>query len=276
MMIINGEKYISLDELEASAKLILTPAEYGYYASGAETEFTLRHNQSAFNSYRLLPRSLVDVSKIDLRCEIFGMQLSMPVIIAPMAMQRMAHPDGELAMAAAAAELGTIMTLSTMATTSLEEVASSTPKSAKLWFQVYVLTRRDVTAGLVRDAEAAGYRALVVTIDAPRLGKRYADDRNNFSLPSNLSLKMLSERMSEGRTEGEKTEGSKFGQHFTALIDDRLTWECVEWLKSITKLPIFLKVSVFLALSFFLSFFLQTPPDLIGDACTITYSNSAI
>ena len=188
-MHIRGKKYSNLDELEAHARPLLSDSIYGYYSGGAETESTLCDNRAAFSRYRLLPRMLIDVSKVSTSCEIFGLKLEMPVIVAPMAMQRMCDPAGELAMAAGANAAGAGMALSTMATSTLEEVAST--GCPNLWFQLYVLTRRDVTEAMVRDAEAAGYKALVITVDAPRLGKREADDKNKFTLPPGLSLKMM-------------------------------------------------------------------------------------
>ena len=166
----------NLGELEALARPLLSAAAYGYYSSGAESESALRENLAALQRYRLLPRVLVDVSRLDTSCELFGRRLALPVLVAPMAMQRLCHADGELAVARAAAAAGTTMVLSTMATASIEEVAGAHREVAGehqpgLWFQIYVLTRRDVTAALVRDAEALGYQALVVTVDAPRLGE---------------------------------------------------------------------------------------------------------
>jgi (S)-2-hydroxy-acid oxidase len=240
-MIVAGKKYSNLEELEADARPILSKSAYGYYAGGAESETTFRDNREAFSRYRLLPRCLIDVRNVSTATEVFGTKLSMPIIVAPMAMQRLCHPEGELAMAAGATATGTAMALSTMATSSLEEIAAT--GSNPLWFQLYVLTRRDVTASIVKGAEKAGYKALIITVDAPRLGKREEDDRNKFSLPSHLSLKMM-ERITEeaGHTEQEtSTSGSKFGRHFTSLIDDSLTWEFIPWIKTITNLPVLVK-----------------------------------
>jgi (S)-2-hydroxy-acid oxidase len=244
-MHILGKKYSNLEELEADARPLLSQSAYGYYAGGSESETTFRDNREAFSRYRLLPRCLVDVRNVSTATEILGIKIFMPAIVAPMAMQRLCHPDGgEVAMAAGATAAGTAMTLSTMATSSLEEVAAGTG-SKPLWFQLYVLTRRDVTASIVKDAEKAGYKALVITIDAPRLGNREADDRNKFSLPDHLSLKIM-ERITEtaGKgTDGQESQvgGSIFGQHFTSLIDDSLTWEFIPWIKTITTLPILVK-----------------------------------
>lgn len=151
MIQMNGKKYTNLANLESDAKTILTPAAFGYYASGAETETSLSDNQTALHRIRLLPRFLVDVSDIDTSCQdLFGLHLKLPVLIAPMAMQRLCHPEGELAMARAASNVGSVMILSTMATASIEEVAKEvrdieksynqmedTVSSSLLWFQIY-------------------------------------------------------------------------------------------------------------------------------------------
>jgi isopentenyl diphosphate isomerase/L-lactate dehydrogenase-like FMN-dependent dehydrogenase len=242
-----GKKYSNLEELEADARPLLSKSAYGYYAGGSESETTFRDNREAFSRYRLLPRYLVDVRHVSTATQILGTELSMPIIVAPMAMQRLCQEEGELAMAAGATSIGTAMTLSTMATCGLEEVAAT--GSTPLWFQLYVLTRRDVTAAIVRDAEKSGYKALIITVDAPRLGKREEDNRNKFGLPSHLSLKMM-ERITEqaGHTEQDQEatttaagNGSKFGRHFTSLIDDGLTWDFLPWIKTITKLPVLVK-----------------------------------
>lgn len=239
---IEGTMFSNLESLEPAAKLYLSEATYGYFAGGSETETSLRENREALDRYRLLPRVLVDVSDIDTSWTFGCHTYKHPIIIAPMAMQRMCHPEGEMAMARAATALNTAMALSTMSTTSLEDVASL--KSSMLWFQLYVLSRRDVTEGLIKDAEALGYKALVITVDAPRLGKREADDRNRFNLDPGLSLKMA-ERISAAAgvtyLSGESTSGSLFGSHFTSLIDSSLTWDFIPWVRTVTSLPIIVK-----------------------------------
>ncbi|GAB4813332.1 hypothetical protein N2152v2_000378 [Parachlorella kessleri] len=262
------EPFANLTELEEKARPHLSPAVYGYYSGGSERGATLHNNAAALARWHLLPRVLVDVTNVDTSCTVLGQRLSMPVIVAPMAMkrlchpdgqrlsmpvivapmamQRLCHPDGELAMARAAAACGISMCVSTMATSSLAEVAAASSAGARhLWFQMYVLTRRDVSEMMVREAEALGYTALVVTVDAPRLGKRDADVRNKFSLPSGLSLKNL-ERINRaaGLTKQEESEeGSAFGRHFTNLIDPSLTWDFVRWLKATSTLPVLVKAT---------------------------------
>ncbi|KAL4451168.1 hypothetical protein ABPG77_009240 [Micractinium sp. CCAP 211/92] len=248
-------RYSNLDQLEADAKHLLTPQAYGYYASGSDDQWTLRENKAALQRYRLLPRMLVDVSQVDTSTTLLGQWLASPILFAPMAQQRLCHPDGELAMARAAAACGLPYVLSTMATASIQEVsdavaapspAGGAPEDAawdpNLWFQIYVLKRRDVTEMMVQEATRLGYRALVVTVDAPRLGNREADERNRFSLPPHLSLKNLELiTKAAGTTEGVDTDGSKFGRHFSDLFDQQLTWEFLPWLKQASPLPVVLK-----------------------------------
>ncbi|KAL4422891.1 hypothetical protein ABPG75_009088 [Micractinium tetrahymenae] len=248
-------RYSNLDQLEADAKHLLTPQAYGYYASGSDDQWTLRENKEALQRYRLLPRMLVDVSNVDTSTTLLGQHLASPILFAPMAQQRLCHPEGELAMARAAAASGLPYILSTMATSSIQEVsdAVAAPSAAggaaeglawdpNLWFQIYVLKRRDVTEMMVNEVTRLGYKALVVTVDAPRLGNREADERNRYSLPPHLSLKNLELiTKAAATTEGVATDGSKFGRHFSDLFDQQLTWDFIPWLKQASPLPVLLK-----------------------------------
>src|SRR5262249_33757320 len=152
-----------------------------YFRSGADAERTLAANLRAFRRRALRPRVLVDVSRCDPGLSLFGDRLAFPVLVAPMAMQRLAHPAGKLATAGAAAALGTVNILSTLSSVSLEDVAAAVPDAPR-WFQLYVNRDRGVTRELVDRARTAGYRALVVTVDLPVLGRRLADLRNGFEL----------------------------------------------------------------------------------------------
>lgn len=136
-------------------------------------------------SLRIRPRVLRDVSHRDLSTSVLGLNLSMPLGIAPTAMQRMAHPDGEVGNARAAGKCGIVFTLSTIATSSIEELGEKAPNTQK-WFQLYIYRDRELTKRLVERAETAGFKALVLTVDAPIFGLRRADMRNKFTLPSHL------------------------------------------------------------------------------------------
>ena len=271
----------SLDDLERLAAGVLPPMVLGYYASGAEDEATLADNRAAWRRWRVLPRVMVDVSAVDTRADLLGRTLAAPILVAPMAMQRLAHPDGELAMAAAAARAGLPMVVSTMGTARLEEVvragaaaaaaaaagggagaasSSSTspqPPPPPFLFQLYVTRDRDFTAALVRRAEDAGYAAIVVTVDVPVLGKREADERHGFALPPGLRLANLEclddggrpsspgggsgVQASAGAGPATAPDGSRLAALFQRSIDAGLTWAFVAWLRTVTALPIWVK-----------------------------------
>ncbi|KAK7359470.1 hypothetical protein VNO77_01430 [Canavalia gladiata] len=230
------EMITNVTEFEAIAKEKLPKMVYDYYASGAEDEWTLKENRNAFSRILFRPRILVDVSKIDLTTTVLGYKISMPIMIAPTAMQKMAHPEGELATARAASAAGTIMTLSSWGTSSVEEVASTGPSIR--FFQLYVLKDRNVVAQLVKRAERAGFKAIALTVDTPILGRREADIKNRFTLPQHLTLKNF-EGLDLGKLD--KTDDSGLASYVAAQIDRTLNWKDVKWLQTITSLPILVK-----------------------------------
>ncbi|MBC8099615.1 MAG: alpha-hydroxy-acid oxidizing protein, partial [Armatimonadetes bacterium] len=182
---VNLDDLINLTDFEKVAPGRITKMAYDYYASGANDQVTLHENHAAFDRLRLLPKMLTNVSQIDLTTSILGKPLTMPLMLAPTAFQRMAHPDGELATARAAARQGIGMGLSTIASTAMEDVAQAAfaeNPQQQLWFQLYVYKDRGITRQLVARAEAAGYQALALTVDTPTFGRRYADVRNHFHL----------------------------------------------------------------------------------------------
>ena len=145
---------------------------FDYYAGGAGEETTLRENRRAYDRWVIRPRVLVDVSTVDLRTTVLGQDVPFPILLAPTAFQRLAHRLGEVATAQGAASVGALMVVSTISTASLEEIAGT---GVRRWFQIYVLTDRDLTAELVKRAHAAGYGAIVLTVDTPVLGRRLRD-----------------------------------------------------------------------------------------------------
>ena len=234
---------LTVRDLHDRAAERLPRMAYDYYASGSEDETTLAANEAAWARVRLRPRCLVDVSARDLSTTVLGRRVAMPVLVAPTAFQRMAHPDGELATARGAAAMGTVMTLSTLATTTLEDVAASYDAERGAlggrWFQLYVYRDRGVTRTLVERAEAAGYDALVLTVDAPFLGRRLRDVRNGFALPAGLSVANL---VGHGKgAVGEAAGDSGLAAYVAAMLDPSLTWRDVEWLRAITRLPVIVK-----------------------------------
>lgn len=223
-------------EYEALAKEKLPKMVYDYYASGAEDQWTLQENRNAFSRILFRPRILRDVSKIDMTTTVLGFNISMPIMIAPTAFQKMAHPEGECATARAASAAGTIMTLSSWATSSVEEVSSTGPGIR--FFQLYVTKDRNVDAQLVKRAERAGFKAIALTVDTPRLGRREADIKNRFVLPPHLTLKNY-EGLYIGKME--KTDDSGLASYVANQIDRSLNWKDVKWLQTITSLPILVK-----------------------------------
>jgi 4-hydroxymandelate oxidase len=167
-----------------------------------------------------------------------GCAAAMPALVAPMAFQRLAHADGELATARACRAAGTVMVLSSLSTTPMEDVvAAASP--APVWFQLYVFKDRGATKALVERAAAAGCKALVVTVDAPYLGRRERDVRNRFRLPDGMFVRNLS---GFGRDElPAHAAGSGLAKYFEEQLDLTLAWKDIAWLRGITKLPIALK-----------------------------------
>lgn len=228
---------INIYEFEAVAQDKLTPMAYDYYASGAHDEITLRENHAAYDRIRLKYRVLRDISTRDISTTLFGYPLSMPVIIAPTAFHKLAHPDGEIATVKAAGSAGTIMILSTLSTTSIEDVLAAA--AGPVFFQLYVYKDRAATEELVQRAEAAGCAALVLTVDAQIWGRRERDVRNRFQLPPGMSVKNLMPAGKEEFPQAFKDSGLSAYVHW--LFDPTLSWKDVDWLCSRTKLPVLLK-----------------------------------
>ncbi|XP_019872931.1 2-Hydroxyacid oxidase 1 [Aethina tumida] len=230
---------VCVQDYENQACSILPKNALDYYRSGAGQQETLLDNRRAFTRYKIRPRCLRDVSKRDISTTVLGEKVSMPIGIAPTAMQRMAHPDGECANVRAAEASGTVFTLSTISTSSIEEVAQAAPNALK-WFQLYIYKDREVTRGLVERAEKAGFKALVLTVDAPMFGVRLADIRNKFTLPPHLKMANFVGNKSTKINEA-SGGGSGINEYVNSLFDPSLQWKDIAWLKSITKLPIVIK-----------------------------------
>jgi 4-hydroxymandelate oxidase len=205
-----------------------------YVGGGAGDELTLRWNHEAYERIRLLPRNLVDVSRLDTRVTLLGRELPHPILLAPIAYQQLVHPEGELATAKGAGAAGATMLLSTFSTTGLEEVAAVA--AGPMWFQCYILRDRGFTRALLQRAEAAGYQALVVTVDTPILGARHRETRINFALPPGMKKANL--QGLAGATDSHRPKGQDI---YSDLLDPKLTWDDIEWLRSQTRLPLILK-----------------------------------
>lgn len=228
---------LNLADYEALARERLPRMVYDYYAGGADDEVTLRLNRSAYESLLLRPRVLVDVSRIDTSLELLGHRLPFPVLLAPTAFQRLAHPDGELATARAARAAGTLfMMAGTLSTTSVEDTAQAL--GGPFWLQVYVFRDRALTEHLVERARAAGCSALCLTVTFPVAGNRERDARNGFALPPGLDMANF-RGLAQARFPG--THGSGLAAFVAQQFDPSLTWEAVAWLREISGLPVLLK-----------------------------------
>ncbi|XP_008228157.1 PREDICTED: peroxisomal (S)-2-hydroxy-acid oxidase GLO4-like isoform X1 [Prunus mume] len=223
----------NVNEFQELARQALPKMYYDFYTGGAEDQHTLKENVAAFRRIMLRPRVLVDVSRIDMSTTILGYKISTPIMIAPTAMHQLAHPEGEVATARAAAACNTIMILSNMSTCTMEEVASSC--NAVRFFQLYVLKRRDISAQIVHRVEKNGYKAIVLTVDTPRLGRREADIKNRMVAPQLRNFEGLLS------TEVHTDKGSNLEALVKGIYDTSLSWEDIGWLKSITNLPILIK-----------------------------------
>jgi len=232
----DGVPFLNLADVEAAARERLTELAYEYYVGGANDEVTVRENRSAFERLALRYHVLVDVSRRSTRTSVLGTPIEFPVLVAPTAFQRLACDDGEVATAKAAAAAGTVMILSTASTRTLEDVAAA---GGRQWFQLYIYADRGLTRGLVERAEACGMTAIVLTVDAPVLGRRERDLRNRFHLPDGIRLANVPSSGSVPLPTGHGESG--LANHFASGIDAAITWRDVEWLRSITGLPVVIK-----------------------------------
>ena len=211
------------DALEAAARSVLPKPAYDYFAGGAFDERSLAANLEDWSALRLRPRVLRDVTTVDPGTALLGRPIAHPIVVAPTAFHRMAHPEGEPATASGAAAAGAHFVLSTRSTSPVEDVADALA-GRPFWYQVYVLQDRDLTIELVRRAKAAGATALVLTVDVPRLGRRLRDLVNGFVLPAHL-----------GTIESLDRPGDLGDQ------EPGLTFDDIGWLRDATDLPVVVK-----------------------------------
>ena len=227
---------INLFDYEREAERRIPPAHWGYIAGGANDEVTLGANRDAFDRILIRYRTMVDVSTRDLRTTVLGVPVSMPVLVAPTAMQKLAHNEGECATARAARAAGTLMVTSTTATTGLHEVISASP--GPMWFQLYLYQDRGKTRAMVEEAVQSGYSGVVITVDAPMLGRRERDIRLGFTLPKHLTI--ANAKGMEVVPEA-SDDASGLMLHFRSLHDPALTPKDIEWVREISGLPVIVK-----------------------------------
>jgi 4-hydroxymandelate oxidase len=216
---------LTLDDFEALARERLPHMAYEFVSSGAADEVTLRWNREAFERIRLRPRVLADVSSIDTSVTLFGDTLPHPILLAPVAYQRLFHDGGEAEAARGAAAAGAVYVVSTASTCAIEEVAAA---GGRLWLQMYLQSDREVSRDLVARAEAAGARAICLTVDTPVLGTRNRQARANFAIPPHLPTPHLD---AAGRERLSVVSGKR----------EPITWRDVAWLQSIANVPVLLK-----------------------------------
>jgi L-lactate dehydrogenase (cytochrome) len=249
---------VNIDDLRKRARARLPRAVFDYIDGAAEDELTLRRNQRAFEHLTFSPRVLVDVSKVDQSTTIMGQRIESPLILAPTGLCGMAAVRGELLAARAAVNTGTVFTLSTMSAVSIEDVASLAPGSH--WFQLYVWRDRDLTRSLIERAAAAGYRALMVTVDVPVLGQRERDLRNGATIPPRVTLKNVLDsarklgwllRMArdpwidfanvKGQVRGSGARMLSLGEFVTSQFDASVDWSDLDWFRSLWSGPLAVK-----------------------------------
>jgi 4-hydroxymandelate oxidase len=227
---------INLHDYEVLAQQRMAPAVWDTYAQGSEDEITLQANRSAYTTIRLRPQALVDVRNCTTATTVLGTPVSLPVMVAPASVHQLAHPQGELATARAARAAGAVMVASTLSSYSLEETAAAA-EGSPLWFQLYIYRDRTLTHHLLERVERAGYRAIVLTVDAPYIANRERDRYNNFTLPDGIRFGNF---IGRGYREAGATSDTPITWQ-TRGEREILTWDVIPWLRSATSLPLLLK-----------------------------------
>ena len=223
---------INVADFERLAAGKLDAGTLGYFAGGAGDELTLRDNVEAWSRWRLRPRVLAGLDAVTTAVELLGGPLSMPILVAPVAYQRLVDPEGELGMARAAAEAGTAMCLSTLATMRPSELAAAAPPGRR-WFQLYCFRDAGVTRALIEEAIESGFEAIVVTVDAPPGGNRERDRRTGFKIPASVGVPSVAAAMG--------VERAVTIEETFALMDTGLGWSDLEDLVSECGVPVLVK-----------------------------------
>jgi isopentenyl diphosphate isomerase/L-lactate dehydrogenase-like FMN-dependent dehydrogenase len=218
-------------EYEQLAESLVEPGPWAFLSGGAGDESTLRANEAAFGRWTFRPRVLVDVAAVTTETTVLGTPIASPVLVAPVAYQRLFHPDGEVGVARAAAAHGTVMCVSTMTTYSHGEIAAAAPGLLQ-WAQLYAMTDEEITRAHLEDVVATGCSAIVLTVDTPVLGRRERDYRAGFEIPPDLPLPYASALLANA-AHSPATHGG--------LFSASITWQDIEWIAELTELPVLLK-----------------------------------
>lgn len=220
------KRLINLSDIESRAEARMGTRARALVQGGAADETTVRWNREAYSQLRLRPRILTDVSHVDTRLTLFGVELPHPILLAPTAFHRVIHPQGELETVAGANASKSLLVVSSASNTRVKPIADRA--QGPLWFQMYVQSDRGFVTDVVREVEAAGCRALVVTVDAPVVGVRYRQMRARFRLGPGMELPYMYD-ITRGKDSLLRGGNS------------RMTWNDLDWLRSLTRLPILLK-----------------------------------
>jgi 4-hydroxymandelate oxidase len=227
--------FTSIADVERAAAAVLPSAVRDFVAGGAGRETTLDANRAALDRVFVVPRVLRDVSTCDTGSTLLGCPVAQPVAVAPVAYQRLLHPDGETATARAAADAGVPFVASTLSSVPIEQIAAV---GGTVWFQVYWLRDTAAVLDLVRRAEDAGCRAVVVTVDVPWMGRRLRDLRNGFALPADVRAANLDTSDTAHR---KRSGASAVAAHTSQTFSPALTWASIAALREHTRLPVVLK-----------------------------------
>jgi 4-hydroxymandelate oxidase len=227
---------VCLTDFEPAAKSTMSHMAWEFINGAAADEITVRWNREAYERIRLRPRILTDVSRLDTRITLFGMEHPFPILLAPTAYHKLVHPEGELATTRGANAAEATMVLSSFSTTSVEDVTKTAKRP--IWFQLYAQTDHGFTHDLVQRAEAAGAQALCLTVDTPVGGPRNREMRTPFALPKGMDLPNMSGLKGLGSDLGHRPKGQDI---YSSLLDAALTWRDVEWLRSFAKIPLLVK-----------------------------------
>jgi isopentenyl diphosphate isomerase/L-lactate dehydrogenase-like FMN-dependent dehydrogenase len=226
------EGWVNVYDAQAEAERVLEPGPRGYFSGGAGDEVTMRDNVTSWADWRLRPRQLTGVEAFSTASFVLGGPVTAPILVAPVAYQRLLDPEGEVAMARAAAAFGTVMCLSTLATARPAEVAAAAP-GARRWFQLYPFRDAGVTRALMAEAVAAGFEAVVLTVDAPPGGNRERDLRDGFAIPAEVEIPSVAAAFGGSRT---VTVGESFD-----LMTRALTWEDLGGIAAEAGVPLLVK-----------------------------------
>ncbi len=225
------ETMLTLADFEAQAEGCLSPMAHGYITGGAADELTLRANGEDWRRIRICPRVLVDVSEINLQTELLGHRFDLPILLAPTAFHRLCHPHGERETIQGANEGGAAFVLSSFSTESVEDIAAAAQQP--LWFQLYFQKDKGLTQQMVERAQAAGCKAVCITVDTPVLGLRHRESRTRFQLPQDFRLPNLNL--------GPVSHRPVRSAIYSELLNPTLVWKDIDWLCSVVKVPVLLK-----------------------------------